>query len=278
MRFATRTKRAFLAIALCCVFAAPALAEDAFVTLAPRYRAADELQPILSRLFEGKVVIQSFNNKLLVSGDAAHIASVKKAMQQLDQKPALLLVELSQAEGLERREKQTAIGGQVVVKNTAGVRVNPQGPGDVAANGGGGATVGTNTPGLRSRVSVAARESDSLINGKMVGSVRVMSGGTASLASPTGSLTDRLQVRPVLQGESVTVDLRQQRQRETLLPEAGSTQASGLETNLTGRIGEWMEIGSVAREESGSSSSIGSKSSRQGQSHRRYYLRVLRAN
>ena len=81
-----------------------------------------------------------------------------------------------------------------------------------------------------------------------------------------------LSVVPRVVGDQVTLDI--QPQQETL--QDGTLYHSGLRTTVSGRIGEWMEIGGVSQQQSTQQSALGSASQQQQQGGQTFWLKVDR--
>jgi hypothetical protein len=79
-------------------------------------------------------------------------------------------------------------------------------------------------------------------------------------------------VRPQLAGDTVILDVAQR--RETFAQGSGTMQAQRLGTSVSGRLGEWIELGTIAGSERSTEQGVGVHSRRDGHAGRRIWVKV----
>jgi type II secretory pathway component GspD/PulD (secretin) len=220
------------------------------------FRMAQDLIPILEPLLEPGGVLTGTDDVLFVRTSPENFEQIRAAVATLDRAPRQLLISVGQ--GTVRDVDAARVEGSATV-----------GEGDVQ--------VGVNRPpGAESGAEVAVRSRQHQADLRNVSSVRVLEGTETWIgAGQSVPLTETtVQHRPggVVQqtttyhdvttgfyatarvsGDRVLLEIssRQQRYR----PSSGTVATQGSTTTVTGRLGEWFELGAV--DESGSSSTGG---------------------
>ena len=246
-------------IALLCLLAAFSIAaETVFEIIELRYRTAEELVPVLRPLVEPAGTISAVQNKLIVRAPRENLRELRKLVAQLDTAPRMLLVTVRQDSS---RDSSTRAGG-IAGKGKFGdvtvdipPTVDPTLPGVGVADSRGGVELRGGT-----------RETQGTDNADQ--QLRVMDGReavihvgqavpyTTSSVGPGGSVTENVQfrdvltgfvVRPRVQGEQVTLDISPQ-QESLDAGSDGSVNVSRMSTSVSGRLGEWIDLGAVTQQ------------------------------
>jgi type II secretory pathway component GspD/PulD (secretin) len=246
-------------ISLLCLFAAFSLAaETVFEIIELRYRMADELLPVLRPLVEPEGTISSTQNKLIVRAPRENMRELRKLVSQLDTVPRQLLVTVHQGGSSDSTTRAVGVAGKGKFGDaTVDVpsSVDPSLPGIGVAGSKGGVE-------LRG----GQRDTHASNNGDQ--QLRVMDGREAVIyvgqavpyttksVGPGGSVTVNTQlrevltgfvVRPRLQGDQVTLDVSPQ-QESLDEGQGGAINVSRLSTSITGRLGEWIDLGAVTQQ------------------------------
>jgi len=100
-------------------------------------------------------------------------------------------------------------------------------------------------------------------------SVRVLEGREAFL----GDAANGIYVRPRVAGDRVTVDVSAQRESLSAQPHRG-VNVQGIVTTVSGRLGEWIEIGGVSGETSAQQSALLGRSSAVARDSRRVLIKI----
>jgi hypothetical protein len=103
-------------------------------------------------------------------------------------------------------------------------------------------------------------------------SVRVLEDREAFL----GDAASGVYVRPRVAGDRVTVDVSAQRESLSSQPHRG-VNVQGVVTTVSGRLGEWIEIGGVSTETNAQQSALLGRSSSAARETRRVLLKVEEA-
>jgi type II secretory pathway component GspD/PulD (secretin) len=222
-----------------------------------KFRLADEILPVVRPLVEPGGVITGTDNVLFVRTDERNFAQIQQAVAALDRAPRQLLISVGQ--------------GNRVGDNSAGVRGSATvGSGDVQA--------GVNQPpGGQPGAQVQAQARASSANVDTVGSVRALEGNEAYIAigqsAPVTTtqvthgwygpnVTQTTQYRDAstgfyatarLSGDRVTLEIAPQQQA---FRSRGTIDTQGMTTTVSGRLGEWIPIGAVREQRSGSTTGV----------------------
>jgi len=222
-----------------------------------KFRLADEVLPILQPLVEPGGVITGTDNVLFVRTSERNFAQIQQAVVTLDRAPRQLLISVGQ--------------GNTVDGNSAAVR----GSGTV---GSGDVQVGVNQPpGLDPGAQVQAGARTAWAGVNTVSSVRALEGNEAYISIGQSAPVTTTQVTPGwygpnvtqttqyrdastgfyatarLSGDRVTLEIAPQQQA---ISRRGTIDARGMTTRVSGRLGEWIPIGAVREQRSGSTAGV----------------------
>jgi hypothetical protein len=256
-----------------------------------RYRMAEEVIPIIQPLLAREGSVSGFQGQLVVRTTPANLEEIKRILASLDTAPRQLLITVRQdAEALRSgsaAEISGSVGGEHGRVTIPGGR-DPRGGNAVLRDG-------------DDHVRLHAREGSGSQSERGMQSVRVMEGGEAFLsigeAAPVrerqvqrsvvgGRVVEQvvettqyrdaasgIYVRPRVSGDRVTVDVSAQ--RELLSPQAHrGVNVQGVVTTVSGRLGEWIEIGGMGAETSKEQSALLGRSSAAARDSRRVLIKV----
>ena len=246
-----------LARIIALIFASTAYAQQTVLEVIDlKYRSADQIVPMLKPLLAPGGTISSLQNRVILRTTPQNLAELKKVLDAVDTMPKRLLISV----------RQEALG--VGLDNEAEVS-GSIGNGDVRAT----------VPGSRSQHggNVVIRKGDNVIKGRAISSqsastdrgvqtVQVLEGNEATIRigqsvpirsqsvvqTPHGPQTSQsveyrdadtgFRVRPRVNGDRVTVEINSRRDN-VASPNSQTFNVQRVDTVVSGRLGEWMEIG-----------------------------------
>ncbi len=236
-----------------------------------RYRMAQEVIPIIQPMLEREGSVSGFQGQLVVRTTPANLEEVKRILASLDTAPRQLLITVRQDAEAGRGRSTAEVSGSVGGDHG---RVTVPGSGDPRSGNvvlregddsvrlqvleGTGSQSDRNTQSLRVmegreafvRVgqSVPVRERQvqrSVVGGRVVEQV-------VETAQYRDAATG-FYVLPRVTGDRVTLNISSQ--RETLSKQAhGGVNVQSIATTVSGRLGEWMEIGGIGQDARGQQS------------------------
>jgi len=255
---ATRAAGRRLAIAGAAILIATSLGAQELQVIDLKFRRADEIIPIVQPLLEAGGALTGMDNVLFVRTSAGNFAQIQQAVAVLDRAPRQLLVSVGQ--------------GTATDSSSAGVRGS-------ATVGSGDVQIGVNRPpGFEpgAQVQVESRAQQASIHN--VSSVRTFEGTEAFIAIGQSAPVTTTTVTPgwngpVVQqttqyrdastgfyatvrinGDRVTLDISPRQQEFRGRSDVVATQ--GAATTVAGRLGEWIPIGGVREDRSGTASGL----------------------
>jgi hypothetical protein len=269
-----------------------ALAQQTVLEVIPlRYRTAPEVIPIIQPMLAREGSVSGYQGQLVVRTTPANLEEIKRVLASLDTAPRQFLISVRQdAEALRSRsaaELSGSVGGEHGRVTVPGSR-DPRGGNVVLRDG-------------DDHVRLHVLEGSGSQSDRSMQSVRVMEGREAFLrigeAVPVrerqvqrsvvgGRVVEQvvettqyhdaasgIYVRPRVSGDRVTVDVSAQ--RESLSPQAHrGVNVQGVVTTVSGRLGEWIEIGGMGGETGKAQSALLGRSSAEARDSRRVLIRI----
>jgi type II secretory pathway component HofQ len=259
-------------------------AETAFEVIELRHRSAEELLPVLRPLVEPAGTITSVQNKLIVRAPRANLAELRRLVAQLDAAPRQLLVTVRQSGSRDSLTRAAGVSGKgrfgdVTVESPP--TVDPTLPsigvdsGDAAVElrGGRRETQDRNNDDQQLRV-LDGREAVIYVGQALPYSSKTL--GPGGLVSETVQFREVLTgfvVRPRVQGDQVVLDISPQQESRSSEP-GGAISVSRLSTSVSGRLGEWIDLGAVTQQSSTETRGNFSRSQTDSESHRQVLIKV----
>jgi type II secretory pathway component HofQ len=268
----------------------PAHAQQQVIEVIPLgYRQADEVIPMLRPLLAPGGTVTGINNRLVVKTTPANLAELKQVLAAIDAKPKQLLISVRQSATADGSRDAASVSGRVGVGDNASVDL-------------------PRPPGTRSDPGVSAQSGNSRIEGRAINSrsardeaviqtVRVLEGSSAYINIGQSAPVTNTQVTRTPQGSQITqstgfveagtgfyVTPRVNADRVTLEigtardqlrnPNTGAANIQRVNTVVTGRLGEWIEIGGSSETADRSQSSVLARSRDARRDDRRVMLKV----
>lgn len=233
---------------------------DALETIQLHYRTAEELLPILQPLVPAGAAISGTGDMLLVRADAATVAQLRAAVANLDRAPRQLLITVGQVTGTQGGG--TTVRGSGTI-STGDVQVGVNQPPGSTTGGKVMVRSGTASDGLRDVASVRALEGRetyiALGQSRPFTSTTVTQSGmyppVVSQSTEYRDVQSGFYATPRLNGDRVTLEIspRQQRMtdsqpgnRNNNVTHGGVVAGGSITTTVSGRLGEWIEIGGAS--------------------------------
>jgi hypothetical protein len=256
-----------------------------------RYRAAQEVIPIIQPLLPPEGSVSGLQGQLVVRTTPANLEEIKRILASIDVAPRQLLITVRQDADTARSQSRAEISGSV-----GGEHGRVTVPGSRETRGG--------NVVLREgddRVRANVQESESTASDRNTQSVRVLEGREAYVSMGQSVPVRERQVRravvggqvveqvvegtqyrdvatgfyvvPRITGDRVTLDVSPQRESMSRqMP--GAVNVQSMTTTVSGRLGEWMEIGGLSRDASGQQTVILGRSSSATRDSRRVLVKV----
>ncbi len=252
--FASRCYRPMLVLLalICSTFASAQSLE----VIQLKYRTADEVIPVLQPMLESGAVLTGKDYQLFVRTSPTNLQQLRQALAQIDRAPRNLLVSVREATRSDIQKERIAASAQAGAKEQNG-RWQTQG-----------------------NVSMQADNARSRTSGDAVSSVRLLEGGSAFISTGASvpmvsavfarkgargiaggaaveyqNVSSGFAVTPRVNGERVVLEIDQQSQRL----EGGAIRSQSLGTQVSGALGEWIQLGGVMQSEDSREHGIGSK-------------------
>ena len=256
-----------------------------------RYRMAQEVIPIIQPMMAREGSVSGFQGQLVVRTTPANLEEIKRILASLDTAPRQLLITVRQdaeaGRGRSTAEVSGSVGGDHGRVTVPGSQ-DPRGGHVVLREGddnvrlqvleGTGSQSDRNTQSVRVmegreafvRIgqSVPVRERQvqrSVVGGRVVEQVVET---TQYRDAATG-----FYVLPRVSGDRVTLDISTQRESFSR-PAQGGVNVQSMVTNVSGRLGEWMEIGGIGQDASGQQSVLLGRTTTATRDSRRVLIKV----
>ena len=252
-----RAGRRFALLAVAFLAGFPAIADELEI-IDLHHRRADDVIPIVLPLLEAGGALTGADDKLFVRSSPANLAQIRQAVAVIDRPQRQLLITVGQG-SVDARDGTSVRGSATIGSGDVRVGVN-QPPA-----GGSGATIMTGSRSVQTdqqnTSSIRALEgSEAYISvGQSVPftSTTVTTGWHPPVAQQSTSyrdVTSGFYATARVSGDLVTLEIssRQQAYR----PRDETIDTKGATSVVTGRLGEWIELGAVREAQSGSSSGV----------------------
>lgn len=239
-----------------------------------QYRNAQEVLPVLQPFVAKDGSISALNNQLIVRTTPRNLAELRKILEGIDKRPRRLVITVTQDVDLSSQARGAAVTGTI-------------GSGDASAT----------LPGGKGRPEARVYSSQSAGTERGGQTVQVLEGNAAFvrigqsapvpsrqvIQTPQGPrVVDSTQfreaaagfyARPRTQGDRVTVEIAGSRDQFTN-PATGATSIQRYDTVVSGRLGEWIELGGSTQSHDVDADGITYRSSEARRDERRWYLKV----
>ncbi len=278
----TSLRPAFLLAAL--LFALAGIASvsraESLETIPLQHRTAEDLMPILQPLLPQGAVMTGTGNVLLVRADAATLGRMREAVASLDRAPRQLLISVGQSSGVDAGG--TSVRGSGTV-GSGDVQVGINRPPQATSGAQVVARSGSTRDSLRNVASVRALEGFetyiSVGQSRPYTSTSVISGGgwrPPTVVQTTGfqDVQSGFFATPRVNGDRVTLVISSQQQQLTGGGRQQQVTTGSATTTVSGRLGEWMEIGGSSSQSDGRTSGLVTWGTRTGSTQYSAWVKV----
>ena len=252
-----------------------------------KYRTAQDVLPIVQPFVnQAGGTVTGTQNRLIVRTTRANLDEVRRILAGIDTLPRRLLVTVKQDASLSAVQRSAELSGNAAV-GKAQIVVQPTGRNSR------GLVVERQQSGNSARVQVQGGESRG--NENNIQQLQVLEGSEAFIQvgqlvpvpqqtiiqTPQGTqvvqntqysdAASGFYVKPRVSGEQVTLEVSPQRER---IGPDGSVDTQRVATTVSGRLGEWMELGGIDQSRAQLNSGIASRDSERNSDLRKIYIKV----
>ena len=230
-----------------------------------RHRPAEQLLPVLQPLLAGGGSLSGSGFQLIVRTTPANLAQLRQVIASLDRAQRQLLISVRQDFGGVARGG--GVGGQIVLA-----------PGASAARGSVFERSGTAQDNVSQQLRVQEGNQAYISSGESTlvqqrSVTRTVNGVIVTETALPRDFNTGFYVTPRVNGDTVFLEIGAQRDsRADLGP--GSANTNRVASTISGRLGEWIELGGVNQSQSADTRGLLSRSSDAGAQERRVYVRV----
>lgn len=249
------------------------------------YRTAEQMLPQLLPMLEPGAAMTGSGDKLFVRTSPRNLADLRRVIEELDRVPRRLVISVRQDAAYGGDARGADISGDVspgrTVRIISGSRGEPVGTVEIRRGG--------------SVIRGGAYESHDSGRDDVSQQVQTIEGGRAWIdvgrsvplplrqvvMTPRGPVTSQTLVwrdvgtgfyaEPRLSGDRVTLEISPSRD---VPGPAGSAEIQRLSTTVSGRLGEWIELGGATRDSANTASGMATSGARESRDDRRIYVRV----
>ncbi|UUC52621.1 secretin [Pseudomonas citronellolis] len=253
------------ALLLACAISLAVQAAPRTEILPLSYRTADEILPVAQQVLGNEGRVTAYGNQLVVNAEPAKIRELQQVLEQLDTRPHRLLISVDTSDSSQRSRSGYSVNGSASVGN---VEIQ-SGRGEVhgrdqvriidssTASRSGGVQQIQTTEGSPALIQVG--QSQPVYN------VGVGPYGQVYSQTEYRDANRGMYVTATLSGNIVHIDLDTRNDRfNNSAP--GAMDTAGASTRLSGRLGEWIEVGGVSENSQSSQGGLTRNYSTQGRS------------
>lgn len=207
-----------------------------------RSRTVDEVLPTLLPLVEPGGTLTGMNNQLFLKSSPKNRAEIKRALAAIDTPSRRLIIRIAQNRQAEARSSGAEVGGQLVLGSTRRVDAGARVWDTKSLRGEEAAQMVQTVDGGRAFIRIGRslalpmRQMALTPGGAVIGeSIVYRDIGSGFYAVPRVS------------GERVSVEISQQAESFEAAPR-GTVASQRLSTSVSGRLGEWIELGGGGRQ------------------------------
>lgn len=231
-------------------------------------KTVDQVLPVLRPLLEPGGTLSGMNNQLFLKASPRNRGEIKRALAAIDTPTRQLIIRVSQSREAENSQRGAEASGQVVLGSTNRLR--------------GEATVWDSRSGRRESAGQMVRTLEGSQAFIQVGRSlpvpmrQIIIGPGGAIINETTAYQDIGQgfyAVPRLNGDRVTLEISQHADTPGYLGR-GSVNTQRLTTTVSGRLGEWIELGGTGRQSDNRQSGTLSLSTSDIRDQRSIWLKV----
>lgn len=228
-----------LALAL----AVPAGAEQDMEIIQLRAQTLDRVLPVLLPLVEPGGTLTGMNDQIFLRASRRNRDEIKRVLATIDVPARRLIIRVATRRDAEMASRGADVGGQVVIGSDSRARVEARLWDAQATRGESAGQMVQTIEGGQAYINVG-RSLPMPMRQVLVGpGGAAVAGGVVYRDIGSGFYAS-----PRVNGERVTIDISQQAERAGY----AGIESQRLTTSVSGRLGEWIELGGASRQASGS--------------------------
>ncbi len=257
-----------LLLTLTVLVATPAAAQQEFEIITLRSQTVDRVLPALLPLLEPGGTLTGANDQLFLRASRQNREDIKRALAAIDRPARRLVIQVSQNREVEATSRGGALRGEVVLGSDSRANLQARAWDNQGRRNEGASQIVQTVEGGQAFIQVG--------RSLPIPMRAVAIGPGGAVVSDTVVFHDvgrGFFASPRLNGDRVTIDISQQ---------ADSVSAAGrgvintqrLSTTVSGRLGDWIELGGVSRQASGSQRGTQALATSEGRDSAAIWLRV----
>ena len=205
-------------------------------------KSVEQVLPVLQPLLESGATLSGMNNQLFLRASARNRAEIKKALVAIDTPTRRLIIRTSQNREAENNAQGAQASGQVVLGSSRNTHVQAQ---------------------VWNTKSVRGESAGQMVQTVEGGQAFIQIGRSLAIpmrqvvVGPGGAIINETVVYrdvgsgfyavPHLNGQRVTIEISQQADSVASY-RSGNINTQRLSTTVSGRLGEWIELGGAGRQ------------------------------
>jgi len=231
-------------------------------------QTVDQVLPVLLPLVEPGGTLSGTNNQLFLRASPKNRAEIKRALAAIDKPMRRLIIRIAENRQAEDAERGAAVSGQVVLGSTR----RSKGEGQVWDT----KSVRGDSAGQMVQTVEGGQAFIQIGRSLPIPMRQMVIGPGGAVINETVLYRDvgrGFYATPRLNGNRVTLDITQQADRPTGYGR-GTIDTQRLSTTVSGRLGEWIELGGGGRQATGKQSGTLSLSTSDARDNRSIWLMV----
>lgn len=255
-----------LLILVTALLALPSWAQQGLEVIPLRHQTVDRVLPVLEPLVEPGGTLSGMNNQLFLRTSPRNREDIKRALSAIDTPTRRLVIHVAQNRGLEGGNRGSNVSGQVVLGSTRRIEANGQVWDTRSARSETGNQMVQTIEGGRAFIQVGY---------SVPVPMRQMAVGPGGAMVTEGivyrDIGQGFYAEPHLNGDRVTLEISQQADSPGRY---GAAATQRMTTTISGRLGEWIEVGGTGRQAAVSEGSGWSRSTGELRDSRSVWLMV----
>jgi hypothetical protein len=238
--------------------ALPAAAQSSLEIIGLRHRTAEQVIPALTPLLEPGATLSGQSGQLFVRTSPRNLEEIRRALETIDTPQRRLLISVRFDEASDMASRGVEAGGRISNRDS---RIDVRARDTRARSG---ERIDQQVQALEgSRAMIYTGQSRPVRQRQFI---QTPAGVVSQEVTVVQDLNTGFEVIPRVAGETVTVEIAQQRMTQT--------HSQGMQTAASGRLGEWFELGSVAMSGARDERGIASSGRVAGGETRRVWIKV----
>ncbi|MGE5385011.1 MAG: hypothetical protein ACM3SV_03900 [Betaproteobacteria bacterium] len=245
-----------------------ALAQQELEVIPLKARTVDQVLPVLQPMVEPGGALSGMNNQLFLRASKRNRDEIKRALATIDTPARKLIIRVSQTRGADTVKQGGKLEGQVTLGSTKRVDANAQVWDTRNQRQESGSQMVQTVEGGRAFIQVG-RSLPIPLRQVVVGP----NGAVVTDSVVYRDIGQGFYAEPRVAGQRVTLEISQQADTPAHLG-PGSANVQRLSTTVSGRLGEWIELGGSGRQAMGSQQGGTSLSTSEIRDNRSIWLKV----